>query len=87
MTSGDFYDIFPLPNGYWGILVADVSDKGTGAALYMAMSRTLLRTFAVEYVKQSALVFEAVNRRILTDASADLFVTVFFAFLILRQTP
>jgi sigma-B regulation protein RsbU (phosphoserine phosphatase) len=46
-VAGDFYDIFPMSNGArLGIVVADVCDKGVGAAMYMAIFRTLLRAFA-----------------------------------------
>jgi sigma-B regulation protein RsbU (phosphoserine phosphatase) len=80
-ASGDFYDFVPLPNDLWGILVADVSDKGAGAALYMALSCTLLRTHAREYPGQPALVLRATNHRILQDCSANEFVTVFYGVL------
>lgn len=80
-TSGDFFDTITLPNGQVGLLIADVVDKGVGAALFMALSSTLLRTYAMEYPTRPDLVFNAVNKRILEDTNAKQFVTVFYGIL------
>ncbi|MFC1879557.1 SpoIIE family protein phosphatase [Chloroflexota bacterium] len=80
-TSGDFYDFINLPGSKLGILVADVVDKGMGAALYMALSRTLIRTFASEYPPQPEEVLRAANSRLISDATADHFVTAFYMVL------
>jgi serine phosphatase RsbU (regulator of sigma subunit) len=83
-VAGDFYDFFSLPNGRWGLVLADVSGKGAPAALYMAMTRSLIRSEASRHTNPSAVLTE-VNRRLLAESSAEssneMFVTVFYVVL------
>jgi sigma-B regulation protein RsbU (phosphoserine phosphatase) len=80
-TSGDFYDFIPLANNRWGIIIADVADKGTAAALLMTTTRSLIRTYAKEYPMWPEVILSETNRRLLTDTRSGLFVTVFYGIL------
>jgi len=79
-VSGDFYDFILLPDGRWGFVLADVSGKGAPAALYMAMTRSLIRSEASHYTNPSSVLRE-VNARLLAESRCEMFVTVFFAVL------
>lgn len=79
-VSGDFYDFIPLHNGRLGLVIADVSDKGLPASLFMALTRTIIRTMAFgKPTPREAL--ERANDVILADARADMFVTAFYGVL------
>jgi serine phosphatase RsbU (regulator of sigma subunit)/CHASE2 domain-containing sensor protein len=95
-VAGDFYDAFDLGNGrYIGIVIADVCDKGVGAALFMALIRSLIRAFALRnfdeadrsrnpYPLNDALrntVEQTNNYLAETHADANMFATLFLGIL------
>ena len=79
-VAGDFYDIFPLPGGRWAFVIADVSDKGAPAALYMAMTSSLIRSQAGRTPEPAALL-TGVNGALCAQSSSNMFVTVICAVL------
>jgi serine phosphatase RsbU (regulator of sigma subunit)/putative methionine-R-sulfoxide reductase with GAF domain/anti-sigma regulatory factor (Ser/Thr protein kinase) len=83
-VGGDFYDVIELPDGRLGLFIADVSDKGIPAALFMALTRTLVR--AVVYDMPSpADVLKRVNALIIPDNQQGMFVTAVYGVLTLES--
>lgn len=83
-VGGDLYDYFMLPDGRLCVAIGDVSDKGVPAALFMAVTRTLLRASA-EDETDPALLMERVNNRLSENNPNVMFVTLFIAVLDLRS--
>ncbi len=79
-VAGDFYDVFPLHEGRWGIVIADVSDKGAPAALYMAMTRSLIRMVAPHHHTPAGALVQ-LNGLLGAQSAYDMFVTIFYAVL------
>jgi serine phosphatase RsbU (regulator of sigma subunit)/pSer/pThr/pTyr-binding forkhead associated (FHA) protein len=74
-VSGDLYDFFPLPDGRLAFFLGDVSGKGTPAALFMIMVRTLSRTLAAT-ASGPADLLKMLNRALVADNPTSLFVTL-----------
>jgi len=79
-TGGDCYDLWKLPDGRLGILVADASGHGLGPALIVTQVRTLVRTLS-EIETSPHEILNRVNNRLLQDLSGGQFVTTFLGFL------
>jgi len=79
-VGGDFYDVFDLPNSRIGLFIADVADKGVPAALFMALTRTLVRAAVVE-TDSPAEAMKRVNDLLIPDTRQGMFVTAVYAVL------
>jgi sigma-B regulation protein RsbU (phosphoserine phosphatase) len=79
-VGGDFYDVFQLPGGRLGLIIADVSDKGIPAALFMAVTRTLVRAVILE-ISSPAEVLQRVNDLLIPENQQGMYVTVVYAVL------
>ena len=78
-VGGDFYDFFFIDDNTLALVMADVSDKGVPAALFMMVSRTLINSLAVDNRSPSA-VLEKANNIMCRNNDSGMFVTVFLAF-------
>jgi len=78
--GGDFYDYIPISRGSWGLVIADVSGKGMPAAIFMGLSRTIVRASATDNPSPAAAIKQA-NELICRDSTSGMFVTLFYAIL------
>jgi serine phosphatase RsbU (regulator of sigma subunit) len=71
-VAGDYYDVFRLPGNRLGLVIADVCDKGVGAALFMALFRSLIRIFSGQFeVNGGSCPGHALPLEITVDASDE----------------
>ncbi len=79
-VGGDWYDFIPFPDGRWGMVLADVSGKGTAAALLMSATRGMFRSLA-EACCTPGEVLTKLNQLMVDDFPAGKFVTMVYAVL------
>ncbi len=77
-VGGDYYDFIETENNKLGMVIADVTDKGMPAALFMAFTRTIVRSNLDNAASPSAGISRA-NRLICRDSDQGMFVTLFYA--------
>jgi sigma-B regulation protein RsbU (phosphoserine phosphatase) len=82
--GGDFYDFIQVSDDRWGLVIADVSGKGVSAAIFMALSRTLMHASGGTHPDPKAAVRRA-NRLIHAEAKSSMFVTLFYGVLDARK--
>ncbi len=76
-VGGDFYDVVRLPDRRVGLAIADVSDKGVPAALFMMSTRTLLKGAAIGAINPGDVI-GTVNQLLCEDNEAAMFVTLIY---------
>ena len=79
-VGGDWYDYIELPNGKWGVVLADVAGKGMAAALLMSATRSVFRSIA-ESTTGPGEVLARMNRALLRDFPAGRFVTMIYGVI------
>ncbi len=82
-VGGDFYDFFLIDEDHLCFCIADVSDKGVPAALFMAVTKTLIKSHASPD-SSPASILTAANEDLFEDNESSMFVTVFLCILDLR---
>jgi sigma-B regulation protein RsbU (phosphoserine phosphatase) len=82
-VGGDFYDFFWVDSEHLYLAVGDVSDKGVPSALYMAVTKTLLKGLT-RSDRDPAEILSRVNQELCRDNEATMFVTVFLGIIAIR---
>jgi len=84
-VGGDFYDAFLIDNDHLAIVIADVSDKGVPAALFMVIAKALIK-FQTKLCesRSPAAVFRNVNHQLIEDGDTGMFVTAWLAIINLK---
>lgn len=80
MVGGDFYDFFFIDDHRLGIVIGDVSGKGIPAALFMAISKNIIRATAIKGLEPDVCLFES-NNLICKESVDCMFITVFYGIL------
>ena len=82
-VGGDFYDFFRIDDDHIGIVIADVSGKGVPAAIFMAVSRTLIRATGIRGVSPAECMTYS-NGLLAKESASGMFVTVFYGIFNIR---
>ncbi len=83
-VGGDYYDFIMQSNGNIGVVVADVSGKGVGAALLVARLQAVLQTEGIRGLPMDSMI-SSINEFLVSSTSADKFVTMFYGELNCNQ--
>jgi serine phosphatase RsbU (regulator of sigma subunit) len=79
-VGGDFFDFFLIDDDHLGVVIGDVSGKGIPAALYMAVTRTQIKTIALQGMPPEECLYE-VNRVLVRERVSSMFATCFYGLL------
>ena len=81
-VGGDFYDFFLIDDDHIGLVMADVAGKGVPAALFMMISKTIIKTYTqAGGTMDTAEILKLVNEQLCANNEADMFVTVWLAII------
>jgi len=83
-VGGDFYDYFLIDDDRFGLVIGDVSGKGVPAAIFMAVTRTLLRATALQNLSAGDCL-QYINSVLVEQGDPAMFVTVFYGVLNTRN--
>ena len=82
-VGGDFYDYFMIDETHLGFLIADVSGKGIPAALFMMISKSIIKTYSVNNTDLANILYQS-NNTLCENNESNMFVTVFMGIIDLQ---